>query len=185
MTILVLGPSKWKRGHTPAIPSWVRYKVPEGWPISRSGQPSPLGIRAAVARDLQEQERAKATFMEAHSRLPGEKHTSLFTRLVREEAIDQYFLFWPYGSQRSGLDVEIGFLLLKMDQGEKLDIVLFVEAGERIAGRVENGLFVSREATRRTHYYEDLIAFGASLVEWDDYSILWSSLMSYGRKSLR
>jgi hypothetical protein len=138
-----------------------------------------------VARDLQEQEGAKATFMEAHSRLPGEKHTSLFTRLVQEEAIDQYFLFWPYGSQRSGLDVEIGFLLLKMDQGEELDIVLFVEAGTRAAGRVENGLFVSHEATRRTHYYEDLIAFGASLVEWDEYSILWSSLMSYGRKSLR
>ena len=185
MTILVLGPSKWKRGYTPIIPPWVRDRVPEGWAIGHSGQPSPLGIRAAVARDLQVQEGAKATFMEDHLRLSGEKHTSLFTRLMREEAIDQYFLFWPYGSQRSGLDVEIGFLLLKMDQREKLDIVLFVEAGERIAGRVENGLFISREATRRTHYYEDLIAFGASLVEWDDYGILWSSLMSYGRKSLR
>lgn len=185
MTILILGPSKWRRGYSPAVPSWVRERVPEGWPVRTSGLPEPLAIRAAVTRELQERGEASATFMEQHNRLPGEKHTSLFSRIVREQRVNQYFLFWPYGAQRPGLDVEIGFLLLRMDQGEKLDIVLFVEAGQKVAGKVENGLFVSRESTRRTHYYEDLMEFGASLVEWEDHGILWSSLMSYGKESIR
>jgi hypothetical protein len=138
-----------------------------------------------VARDLEERESASATFMEGHERLPGEKNITKLNRIVRDLEVDRYVLFWPYGAQRPGLDVEIGSLLQRMDQGEELDITMFVEAGAKVAGRVEDGLFVSREATRRTHYYEDLLEFGASFVEWDTYETLWFSLMNYGRRSIR
>lgn len=52
-----------------------------------------------------------ATIMEAHPARPAESHTALFHRIVRDFAVDRLLVNWPAGAQRTGVDVELGFLL--------------------------------------------------------------------------
>ena len=133
---------------------------------------------------LREVEGVRATLMEMHQPEPGERHTALFARVCREAKVNGYFIYWPYGAQRSGLDVELGFLLWQLEHGKSLDIRLFVESGPKSAGRVEDGQFVARELGRRTRYYEDLVAYGVDLVEWASYSELWEAIYHHAHSWL-
>lgn len=176
MSILVLGPSKWKEGYAPAKPPRVEPLYVEGI----SGPPpeltSPLAIRAGLVWFLREVEGVRATMMELHAPNQGETHTALFKRLCGEAKVDGYFVFWPYGAQRSGLDVELGFLLWQFEHGKSPDVRIFVETGDHGAARVEAGHLVPLETGSRTRYYEDLVRYGAALVEWSDYDDLLEAI---------
>jgi hypothetical protein len=87
--------------------------------------------------------------------------------------VNGYFVFWPFGAQRSGLDVEIGFLLALFAAGERPDVRIFVETGATAAAHVENGSLRIFERGHRTRYYEDLVTYGSSIIEWTDCGELW------------
>ncbi|MDG7006392.1 MAG: hypothetical protein JRM86_05600 [Nitrososphaerota archaeon] len=176
MSILVLGPSKWKEGYAPA-------KVPRVDPADLEGMAgpppnlsSPLAVRGWLVRFLREVEGVRATMMELHAPKPGETHTALFNRLCHEARVDGFFVFWPYGAQRSGLDVELGFLLWQFEHGRSPDVRIFAETGEHRAAKVVDGHLVVLEQGSRTRYYEDLVQYGAAIAEWSDYSELLESI---------
>ncbi len=180
MAVLVIGPSKWRARYRPILPAWIPRFFPEGWPTPGTRGPTPLDVRAALVGSLV-REGCEATMMELHQAEPGETHTALFQRLVRELPVERYLLYWPYGSQRAGLDVEIGFLLAKLEEGTPLDVRVLVEAGVHAAGRVARGAFVALELGRRTRYYQDLVEYRCPVVEWEDYQALWTSALQHGR----
>lgn len=179
MAILILGPSKWRRGYRPSLPEWVAEYLPERERPTRGRVLSPLGVRRALV-SLLERAGCHATLMELHQRQAGETYTGLFHRLVRELPVDRFLLYWPYGSQRPGLDVELGFLLTRLEDGVSLDVRVLVEAGAKAAGKIGGGDFVSLEPGRRTHYYEDLIEYRCHVVEWEDYSALCNAILRHG-----
>ena len=180
MSILVLGPSKWRRGYRPGVPEWVAEFLPPGGRSSPKEGLSPLDVRRALVESLSPSG-SPATLMEMHQRGEGETHTGLFDRLVRELPVERFLLFWPYGSQRPGLDVELGFLLTRLNDRVPLDVRIFVESGARVAGRLVGGDFESTELGRRTHYYEDLVAYRCPVIEWEDYSVLFNAVLRHGR----
>lgn len=181
MSILVLGSSKWKAGYAPRHPPPIDPINLEGLTTAAIELSSPLAIRAAMAWYLREVMGVRATLMELHATKPKETHTSLFHRIVQERRVDGYFVFWPFGAQRAGLDVEIGFLLGQFAQGHSPDVRLFFEAGKHPVAQVRDGHLEVLEKGSRTRYYGDLAEYGASLVEWPNYSELWEALDFQGR----
>lgn len=176
MSILVLGPSRWKEGYTPVKLPPVEPLYVEGITGPAPEFNSPLAIRAELVWFLREVEGIRATMMELHAPKPGETHTALFKRLCEEAKVDGYFVFWPFGAQRSGLDVELGFLLWQFEHGRSPDVRVFIETGARAAARVEAGHLVALESGSRTRYYEDLVRYGASIVEWSDHDELLEAI---------
>lgn len=172
MSILVLGPSKWRAGAGPRIPAWVGDTLPDPWGRREPGRLQPVDVRAAIVGHLTSCGQA-ATLMEAHPRRPGEAHSELYRRMVRARRIRRYFIYWPAKAQRAGVDVELGFLLNELLSGKDLDVRVFVES---TAGRVRYGSFESCEAGARTRYYEDLLTLGCPIVEWRSYRDLWRAL---------
>lgn len=172
MSIMVLGPSK-KRPRAPAraIPKWVRDKIPPSWEPSGPAL-SPLDIRAALVGHLMEQGH-DATAMEMHDRRASETNIGLFLRVVREQDVEQFFVYWPANAQRAGLDVELGALLTWLHEGRDPDIRIFVEEN---AGTTANGAFESLEKGQRTRYYEDLASYGCPIVEWEDMRALFTAV---------
>jgi hypothetical protein len=180
MSILILGPSKWRARHHPTLPEWIPDFFPEGWSAQRTSGVTPLDVRAALV-GLLVRAGCEATMMEMHASRSGETHTGLFQRLVRELPVERFLLYWPYGSQRAGLDVEIGFLLAKLEEGLPLDIRVLVEAGAHAAGRLVGTEFEALELGRRTRYYQDLVEYRCRVVEWEDYHALWNTALQHGR----
>ncbi|MCI4324034.1 MAG: hypothetical protein L3K03_08520 [Thermoplasmata archaeon] len=103
--------------------------------------------------------------------------------------MQDYFVYWPFGAARSGLDIEVGFLLEQMDR-EKPEIegehvTVFYEddgatrraAGFRIGadGRMQ---FASLERTRRTHYYSDLVDLGGIAKDWENHGELVEEVLA-------
>lgn len=88
-------------------------------------------------------------------------------------------MYWPYGAQRSGLDVEVGFLLDAFGRGQSPDVRLFIEAGKHAAGRILHGQLTFLESGRRTRYYEDLSEYGCPIVEWGSYESLLGYLAQH------
>lgn len=172
MSIMILGPSK-KRPGSPAraIPKWVREKVPPNWTPAGLGL-TPIDIRAALVGGILA-EGHDATMMEMHSRRTGETNIGLFKRIVREEDVDRFFVYWPAHAQRAGVDVELGALLTWLDDGVDLDVRVFVETG---AGTTASGKFESTEAGHRTRYYEDLVVYECPIIEWEDVRALFTAV---------
>ncbi len=113
MTILVLGPSTWLPGNRPSIPDRLREALPTGWPSPGSGEMSPLDVRVALANVLN-QRGAPAVVMEAEEPKAPRNMTQKFHELVEKHWVEEYYLYWPFGAARAGMDVEIGFLLERM-----------------------------------------------------------------------
>ncbi len=140
-------------------------------------------IRRALASFLRENG-WDAVIMEDHERLADETHSQHFRRIVSAMSTS-YFVYWPYGAKRAGLDVELGFILDELMKDENTDVRLFVEseAGRIVFAADEHGhpasYFVSKEKGRRTTYYEDLIKMGAVMVEWKGYDELLSALYQH------
>lgn len=180
MTNLVLGPSKWKRGYHPEVPPWVREFVPASWSKAHRYASSPLDVRVALAGFLEESD-VSTTLMEAQVARPEEPNMGLLQRLVRDLPVKRFLLYWPYGADRSGLDIEIGYLLTRLEENAGLDVRIFIEAGGRPAGKLIGREFVVAEHRRRTRYYDDLLTYGCKIVEWESYQALFDSFLSHGR----
>lgn len=181
MSIILLGPSKWREGYRPAQPPVADLLHLEGLPGESPDLASPLAIRASLAWGLREVEGVRATLMELHARRPGETHSALFHRVCHERKVDGYFVFWPFGAQRAGLDIELGFLLARFAQGQDLDVRIFIETGKHAAARVDHGHLEILERGLRTRYYEDLVAYGSSILEWTSYEELWEGVFHASR----
>ncbi len=88
-------------------------------------------------------------------------------------------MYWPYGAQRSGLDVELGFLLEALQRGESPDVRLFMEVGRHAVGRILDGQMVFLERGHRTRYYEDLSEYGCPIIERENYQSLLEYLAQH------
>lgn len=160
MTVFLLGPNEWRA--TPlSVPRWVQDYLPATW-NPREATISPLDLRVALAECCRRSGH-RAVVMEAYPRGRGERHIAMFARIEREMDVRQHFVVWPPGCKRSGLDVELGNLLTRMERGEDLDVRVFPHID---AAGVVSGEFVSKERGSRSRYYSDLYEYGALVVPW-------------------
>ena len=179
MTILLLIPSEWLPGRRPPLLEQLRASLPATWTARSSAVLCPLDVRVVLANALTVRG-VPAIVMEAEEPKSPLVLTQKFHELVEKHRVDEFYLYRPFGAARSGLDVEIGFLLEKMG-GEKPKLpadrvtIFYKDDGEeRRAAEVRFGLggrleFVALEASRRTKYYVDLVRFGATAVGWRDH----------------
>jgi len=151
-------------------------QLPALWRLRGKKCLAPVDIRAALAETIH-QHGGVATIMEAHDKTEGETNTALFNRIVKDFGIDRFFVYWPSGAQRTGLDVELGFLLQMFHDGKEPDVRIFVES---TAGGMDGGHFTAHEKGRRTTYYEDLVAYGCPLIEWESYERLRDAVAYHG-----
>jgi hypothetical protein len=123
--------------------------------------------------------------MESLPDMPGETKAGKFARLIRTERVTRYALYWPFGANRAGLDVEIGLILERLHReeilGEYVRVLIEDDGAGRSAGALEatsDGRveFVPAERGRRTVYYGDLVQYGAILTTWADYGELFELL---------
>ena len=190
MTILILGPTNWVPRYRPKIPGWVTSILPPGRIAEGTDVPTARDVRCGLVARLRLAD-VKSTMMELHQDYAGEDPEAKLTRVIREDKIDQYAMFWPWGGVRAGLDVEIGWLLKSIRVGEvdPDNIAVFYECsseGKRAAELVERkdgtGAFRSLESHRRTTYYGSLVARGAEAVEWASYEDLLEFLVEFGHR---
>lgn len=182
MSILLLGPSRWRGHQRPSIPAEIIQALPPQLATRDRSGLTPFDIRVALAHILRSTgEFAPAMVMEEAESLPGEDPFDKFKRIVSENRVDEYFLYWPYQGVRPGLDVEIGSILeqLKRQLLDGDQVTVFYEddgVERRAAGMVfarDGGLtFTSLEKTLRTTYYASLVHYGALAVRWTDHSEL-------------
>ena len=119
--------------------------------------------------------------MEDFPDVPGQPKAEKFARIVEDQGVGRFVLYWPFGANRSGLDVEIGFVLERLRRkeilGEDVRVLIEDDGAKRRAGRREvrpDGRlgFVSLEEGERTWYYDDLVLYRALLPFWADYGEL-------------
>lgn len=173
--VFLLGPSKWAQGHaTRALPLWLQEHQPGKEPHS------PLDIRKALAARLGE-DGHRIAVMEAFPDVPGRPKSQKFARIVEDQGIGRFVLYWPFGANRSGLDVEIGFVLERLRRkevlGEDVRVLIEDDGVKRRAGGREIGPdgafgFVSLEEGERTWYYDDLLLYRALIPFWADFDEL-------------
>lgn len=189
MSLLLLGPTKWIPGYRPKTPGWVTNVFPPGRVVEGSPVPSARDVRCGLVARLR-LANVKATMMELHEDHAGEDPEEKLARVIREDKVDQYAMFWPWGGTRSGLDVEIGWLLKSIRVGEvdSDNVAVFYEwnpEGRRAADIVTRkdgtGAFQSLEDHRRTTYYESLVARGAVPIAWSTYEDLLEFMVEFGR----
>lgn len=188
MTILLLGPSKWLPGRSPKFPHELRRALPPGWSL-KAGSPSALDFRAALVGALQGSGHP-ATMLEMHPDVPGEAVSAKFLRIVQDPKapVDQFFLWWPYGAARTGVDVEIGALLVWLNESrvspEAIRIFVEDDGRHRRAGTWtfdKDGTlgFAWKERTRRAGYYHDWTKFGILPLTWRNYEELVTALIGH------
>lgn len=189
MSLILLGPSAWLPGYRPSIPGWLVEILPPGVASSNSRVVTPREIRFGLVARLR-LANVKATALELHPDRSGEDPASKLLRVVQEAGIEKYALYWPARAVRPAVDVEIGWLLRAVQDGKVSgdNVGVFYEwdpegrgaARERITadGRA---LFESLERTRRTTYYQSLVAWGGVLIPWSTYEDLLEFLVVFAR----
>jgi len=175
MTILILGPSAWLPGKAPSRLEDLRPFLPSGWLAPVEGALRPLDVRVALANKLT-QGGAPAIVMEAEEPRDPPNSTAKFLDLVRKHWVKEYYVYWPFGGARAGLDIELGFLLFQMGRGEltgeHLTVFYEDDGDQRRAASLgftlqgELGFSSFERDGRRTRYYPDLVGFGAIAVGW-------------------
>ena len=173
--LFLLGPSKWAQGYVaPTLPAWLQEH------LSGKEPSSPLDIRRALAKRLGE-EGHRVAVMESFPDVPGQPKAEKFSGIVEGQGVCRFVLYWPFGANRSGLDVEIGFVLERLRRreirGEDVRVLIEDDGAKRRAGGREvrpDGTFgfVSLEEGERTWYYDDLVLYRALIPSWTDYGEL-------------
>lgn len=176
MTVLILGPSAWLPGKSPDSLESVRQYIPLSWSPAGANRLSPLDVRIALAHLLSSRG-VPAIVMESEEPRKPPNSTRKFHDLIRKHRVQDYYVYWPYGAARSGLDIEIGFLLEQMGRdppgvpGEKVTVFYEDDGANRRAAELAFGSqdrmeFGSLEMGHRTHYYADLIDLGGIAKAW-------------------
>ncbi len=107
---------------------------------------------------------------------------------MREASVQRFAIYWPGGAVRPAVDVEIGWLLRSVQDGKVSadGVGVFYEWNPdgRCAARErptpEGGaVFESLERTRRTTYYQSLVALGAIPIPWSSYEDLFEFLKTF------
>jgi hypothetical protein len=159
--------------------------LPEGANVL---DPSPIAIREALKERLR-LDGHRFVVMESCADLAGEAKAEKFARLIPEEGIREFVVYWPFGANRSGLDIELGFVLERLRRkeidGRAVRVLVEDDGATRRAGGVEidgNGdlAFVSYEHGGRTTYYADLARYRAIVASWADYAELVELLENAG-----
>ena len=176
MTTLLLGPTSWARDHTPASES-----LPPPGPRTSSSPteesiPSPIEIRRRLVRDL-EPAGAHIAIMEDLPEVGGERLTTKFHRILGEGSFEQVSIYWPAGANRSGLDVELGFLLSMLERRELRPESVLLEVQTRCAEFRENYI-VFLEEGKRTQYFLDLFRVECPILLWSTYDELFENLLA-------
>ena len=187
MTILILGPSRWLPNKQPPSLGGLRGNLPAPWTAKGPEILTPVDVRMTLAEILTHGG-APAIVMEAEEPKDPPNSTVKFHELVRKHFVEDYYVYWPYGAARPGLDVELGFLLEQMWRRELRGdhVPVFYEddgARRRAAGYqfARNGRFqfVSLERYgKRTRYYPDLVDFGALAKDWRDHGELLEEVLA-------
>ena len=187
MTILILGPSQWLPNRLPPSLEVLRGHLPASRQPARGRPLAPIDVRIALAEILSHRG-VPAIVMEAEEPKDPPNSTVKFHELVEKHFVEDYYIYWPYGAARPGLDVELGFLLEQMWRRELGGdhVTVFYEddgARRRAAGYQfgRNGRlqFVSREKHgKRTRYYPDLVDFGALAKDWRDHAELVEEVLA-------
>ena len=177
---LVIGPSKWKAGHQPALPEGLVDLVPKQWKRRGRDVLWPIDIRAILA-GLLRREGVEATLMEDDLERERESHSAHFSRLVRNHRRGHFFGYWPLNANISGLIWELSHLGTRIEdrrlQGHQLH--LFPEEGVvRFDGETVQIVFT--EEGNRTTYFEDIGIWGCVLHPWTDYASLMEKLLEAG-----
>ena len=189
MSLLLLGPTNWVPGYRPKIPGWVTSVLPPGRTVEGIPTPSARDVRCGLVARLR-LANVKATMMELHETRSGEDPEAKLARVIQEDEVDLYAMFWPWGGARTGLDVEIGWLLKSIRVGEvdPVNVAAFYEwdsegrkAADIVTRKDGTGAFQSLEDHRRTTYYESLVARGAVPIAWSTYEDLLEFLEEFGR----
>lgn len=178
---MVLGPTKWKsETKRPDLdPDRLGTLLPPSWELQARDPPAPVDVRAAAVGLLQARGR-DATLMEFHDRADGESNTDLFHRIRRDEEVDRFLVYWPYGAQRTGLDWELGLLAGEISRGETSasSVTLLVEDDaasiDPAAGELE-----SHERGKRTRYYNDLIEHGCPHAIWNGHEAFFEAVLAW------
>ena len=188
MTILILGPSQWLPETRPPSLDGLRGALPASWAPLRREVASPLDVRIVLAEVLS-QRGVPAIVMEAEEPKDPANSTVKFHELVQKHFVQDYYVYWPYGAARPGLDVELGFLLEQLWRKELGGdhVTLFYEddgvrrrAGEYQFGHDGRLRFVSLERQgKRTRYYPDLVDFGALAKDWHDHAELVEEILAH------
>ena len=113
MTILILGPSQWLPSKQPPSLEVLWGHLPASRAPVSGRPPAPLDVRIALAEILS-QRGVSAIVMEAEEPKDPPNSTVKFHELVEKHFVEDYYIYWPYGAARPGLDVELGFLLEQM-----------------------------------------------------------------------
>lgn len=178
--ILVLGPTKWVRGHKPELPRRLVELLPASWVRRGSDGLWPIDVRAVLAGHLRK-DGHEAILMEADPRQGREPHLRHFARLVREHLNGRYFVYWPGKANLHGLDWELSHLGTRIEdrilQAEQVHV--FPEE-EVVEFDLDAGQLIFREEGGRTFYDEDLLLWGCRIHPWSDYYLLLEKVREYG-----
>lgn len=180
--ILLLGPSRWRRGFRPQVPPEIAAALPRWWTHRASGTPWPIDLRAYLA-DVLRQEHHPATLMEAEGRRrTAVLETEFFLELVEQLPVTRFFAFWPRGANPSGLLWELPLIVERAGKEPftAQSLHVFPQTGvadwDTSTGRIE---FVERGA--RTTYLRDLARVGFQFWPWATYDELVQSVRTAAR----
>lgn len=160
--IIVLGPSRW---------------TDEG-DEARSFEVSPLEVRRAIVERL-EALGTPALILEDQKMREEEDNFEFFVRVLDHADIQTFVLFWPVGARLHGLEVEIGHLLTRMEDGKLEPGAVYVLAEKRNLGVEEKEAVLAwKEPGNRTWYHEDIIARDCPVRRWTSPRSLWGHVGS-------
>ena len=92
--MLLLGPTNWAPAHRPKIPGWVTSVFPPGRVVEAIPVPSARDVRCGLVARLR-LAGVSATMMELHEDRAGEDPEAKLARVIAEDHVDQYAMFWP------------------------------------------------------------------------------------------
>lgn len=148
-SILVLGPSEWARdGPDRPVPM------------------DPLEVRRGLAGQMK-RTGAPALVLEDQEMTDAEDDFAFFERVVKENEVRTFVVYWPAAAKLHGLNVEIGHLLTRLSQKSLAPDAVVILAEERVVG-IDHGKGVLTFAERgnRTRYHPSLIARGCVVRRW-------------------
>ena len=174
MSVLLLGPTGWARDYVPVSESLPVVAETDRSDATGGSVLSPLEIRRHLVRDLALAGQRFA-IMEDTPDVGPELLTTKFHRILGDSDFEQVSIYWPAGANRSGLDIEIGFLLSMLQRHELRPESVLLEIQTRCVEFRENDI-VFLEEGKRTQYFLDLFRFECPILEWSTYEELLENL---------